>query len=55
MENVYNELNSIVNVFYGKYKDLNNEITSKRLGADKWTLKEIMGHLIEQVFEEIKK
>jgi hypothetical protein len=47
MENIYNELNSIVNVFYRKYKDLGNEITSKRPGADKWTLKEIMGHLID--------
>src|SRR4030042_3853115 len=47
MENVYNELNSIINVFYSKYKDLDNEITSKRPGNDKWTLKEIMGHLID--------
>jgi hypothetical protein len=47
MENVYNELNSIVNVFYSKYKDLDNEITSKRPSTDKWTLKEIMGHLID--------
>ncbi len=47
MENVCNELNSAVEVFYKKYGDLNNDITSKRLGADKWTLKEIMGHLID--------
>jgi len=47
MENVYRELNSIVNDFYNKYKGLDNQITSKRLGADKWTLKEIMGHLID--------
>jgi hypothetical protein len=47
MENVYNELNSIINIFYSKHKDLDNEITSKRLGADSWTLKEIMGHLID--------
>jgi len=47
MENVCNELNSIVNAFYNKYEDLDNEITSKRLGADKWTLKEIVGHLID--------
>jgi len=47
MENVYNELNSIINVFYSKYKDLDNEITSKRPGNDKWTLNEIMGHLID--------
>ena len=47
MENVYNELNPIITVFYNKYKDLDNEITSKRPGTDKWTLKEIMGHLID--------
>jgi hypothetical protein len=47
MENVCNELNSVVNAFYNKYKDLDNEITSKRLGADTWTLKEIIGHLID--------
>jgi hypothetical protein len=47
MENIYNELNSLVNVFYRKYKDLGNEITSKRPGTDKWTLKEIIGHLID--------
>ncbi|OGN91892.1 MAG: hypothetical protein A2Z75_06470 [Chloroflexi bacterium RBG_13_50_10] len=47
MENVYNELNSIITVFYSKYKDLDNEITSKRPDSDKWTLKEIMGHLID--------
>jgi hypothetical protein len=51
MENVYKELNSIINVFYSKYKDLNDEITSKRSGNwpanGKWTLKEILGHLID--------
>ena len=51
MENVYNELNSIINVFYSKYKDINDEISSKRSGNGpgngKWTLKEIMGHLID--------
>ncbi|MCJ7515043.1 MAG: DinB family protein [Dehalococcoidia bacterium] len=47
MENVCNELNSAINAFYKKYKDLDNEITSKRLGTDKWTLKEIIGHLID--------
>jgi hypothetical protein len=47
MEKIYNELNSVVNAFYKKYKDLDNEITSKRLAADKWTLKEIIGHLID--------
>jgi hypothetical protein len=47
MDGVYKELNSIINVFYNKYKDLNDEITSKRPGNGKWTLKEILGHLID--------
>ena len=47
MENLDNELNQAVDTFYKKYKDLDNEITSKRLGSDKWTLKEIIGHLID--------
>ena len=34
MENVYKELNSAVNAFYSKYKNLDNKITSKRLAAD---------------------
>jgi len=47
MKHVYLELNSIIDAFYSKYKDLDNEITSKRSGADSWTLKEIIGHLID--------
>jgi hypothetical protein len=47
MENVSKELISAVNPFYQKYKNLDNEITSKRPAADKWTLKEIIGHLID--------
>ena len=47
MENVVNELNSAVNAFYQKYKDLDNEISSKRPAADTWTPKEIIGHLID--------
>jgi hypothetical protein len=47
MENLYNELNAITNIFYNKYKDLDSEITSKRLGNNKWSLNEIMGHLID--------
>lgn len=51
MESIYKELNSIINAFYSKYKDLNDEITSKRAGRwpgnGKWTLKEILGHLID--------
>jgi hypothetical protein len=47
MKDVHHELNSIINDFYNKYKGLDNEITSRRLGVDKWTLKEIIGHLID--------
>jgi hypothetical protein len=47
MKDVYPELNSIIDGFYGKYKDLDNDITSKRSGSDNWTLKEIIGHLID--------
>lgn len=51
MNGVYNELNSIVNAFYSKYKDINEDIASKRSGNGKangnWTLKEILGHLID--------
>ena len=47
MNDVYLELNLIINNFYNKYKDLDNEITSKKPGVDKWTLKQIVGHLID--------
>ena len=47
MKDVYHELNSIISDFYSRYKDLDNKIASKRPGVDKWTLKEIMGHLID--------
>jgi len=47
MKDVYLELNSIIDYFYNTHKYLDNEITSKRPGVDKWTLKEIMGHLID--------
>jgi len=47
MEKVCNELNSAVEAFYHKYCDLDNDITSKRIDADNWTLKEIIGHLID--------
>ena len=47
MKDLYLELNSIINDFYNEYKGLDNKITSTRLGVDKWTLKEIVGHLID--------
>jgi hypothetical protein len=47
MENLSNELNEAVNLFFDKYKDLNDEITSDRPADDTWTPKEIIGHLID--------
>jgi len=47
MRDVYLELKSIINGFYNEYKGLDNKIASKRPGVDKWTLKEIVGHLID--------
>ncbi|MDD5312131.1 MAG: hypothetical protein PHO26_03715 [Dehalococcoidia bacterium] len=41
------EIISITNNFYNKYKNLDEKITSGRLGAATWTLKEIIGHLID--------
>jgi hypothetical protein len=33
--------------FYSRYKDLNDSITSINIDADKWSLKQILGHLID--------
>lgn len=41
------EIISITNNFYNKYKNLDEKITSGRLAAATWTLKEIIGHLID--------
>ncbi len=47
MKDVANELDKIIDGFISKYKDLDEEITGKKLSIDKWTLKEIIGHLID--------
>ena len=47
MEDISQKLNSIVNNFYQKYQELNDEIISKRFSTDGWTLKETIGHLID--------
>ena len=47
MRDLANELNSAVVAFYNWYCGLNDEVTSKRPNADNWTLKEIVGHLID--------
>ncbi len=41
------ELNLSVARFYTQYCGLENALTSKRLGKDTWSLKEIIGHLID--------
>lgn len=45
--NIYKELGEIVEKAYNKYIDLNDDITSKRVSENKWSLKEIMGHLVD--------
>ncbi len=47
MKETSDKLIGIIKNFYGKYQPLNDEIASKRLAVDKWTLKEIIGHLID--------
>ena len=41
------ELNLCVANFYHKHHKLDNALASKRPGTDIWTLKEILGHLID--------
>ncbi len=47
MENISQELTTTVEAFYHKYCGLDDSITSRRIDADNWTLKEIIGHLID--------
>jgi len=47
MKEISNELIGIVNNFYDRYNSLSDTITSARLSENKWTLKEIIGHLID--------
>jgi len=46
MEAVSKDLNAAVGSFYLKYKDIDNKMTSKRHTPKEWTLKEIIGHLV---------
>jgi hypothetical protein len=46
MQNMVHELSDAINAFYQKYADLGDIITIKRPIAEEWTLKEIIGHLI---------
>jgi uncharacterized damage-inducible protein DinB len=47
MEKTAAELKDAVEAFYLKYKELDDEISSIKLSSDRWTLKEIIGHLID--------
>jgi hypothetical protein len=47
MNGTAKQLEEIVEAFYLRYKDVNDAIASNKLSHDKWTLKEIMGHLID--------
>ena len=40
-------LNISVAEFYRQYSSLDNELASKRLEKDTWSLKEVIGHLID--------
>ena len=47
MESIADNLNDIVNDFYEKYLNLDDDKASINLADDKWSLKEIIGHLID--------
>lgn len=42
-----NELNKLIQDLYEKNKDLSEDFTSIQLSEDKWSVKEIFGHLID--------
>lgn len=47
MDNIAKELEEIIEIFKNEFSGLNEQITSIRISQDKWTLKEIIGHLID--------
>ena len=47
MENVSKELDNIIELFKKDYLNLDETLTEIRVADDKWTLKEIVGHLID--------
>ncbi|MBF9016331.1 MULTISPECIES: DinB family protein [unclassified Oceanispirochaeta] len=47
MKNESIELNKLVQDLYEKNKDLTEDFTSIQLSEDKWSVKEIFGHLID--------
>jgi hypothetical protein len=46
MKEISADLNRTVDAFYLQYKGLNDNIASKRPQPDEWSMKEIIGHLI---------
>ena len=46
MKAISNNLRRTVDAFYKRYEDLEDNIASKRPGRGEWSLKEIIGHLI---------
>ncbi len=47
MINIANELDELIEIFKSDFSRLDEQITSLRISQDKWTLKEIIGHLID--------
>jgi hypothetical protein len=46
---IYQELGEIVEEAYNKYVGLDDDITSIKVSPKEWSLKEIIGHLIDSV------
>jgi len=47
LNKICNELNEIVIHFFDKYIGLDEKITAVKLSDEKWSLKEIIGHLVD--------
>lgn len=47
MNDIAKELDEIIELFKNDFSGLDERITSLRISQDKWTLKEIIGHLID--------
>lgn len=47
MNSIANELEAIIEIYKSDFSGLDEYITSLRISQDKWTLKEIIGHLID--------
>jgi len=47
MNNIAKDLDEIIEIFRNDFCELDEQITSLRISQDKWTLKEIIGHLID--------